>query len=134
MKGFRPKTLHILIADDQRLVRDTLRSLLKYQRPYWEVSEAADGKTAVELYRKTTPDVAVLDIVMPVMNGIAAAYEISRIDPSAKIVFISSHYAPGDASVIARLLGAGAFVQKAEIGRALIPAITRLVDPGSQPA
>jgi DNA-binding NarL/FixJ family response regulator len=126
--------MHILIADDQQFVRTTLHSLLKNQNPHWEVSEASNGQEALELYRKTSPDVAVLDIVMPVMNGVAAAYEMRRIDPSARIVFISSHYTPGDASVIARLLGAGAFVQKAEVGRALIPTIKRLVDPGNQAA
>jgi len=125
--------MHILIADDQQFVRTTLHSLLKHRNPHWEISEASNGQEALELYRKTTPDVVILDIVMSPMNGVAAAYEMRRIDPSAKIVFISSHYTPGDASVIARLLGAGAFVQKAEIGKALIPAITRLVDPGSQP-
>jgi CheY-like chemotaxis protein len=130
---FQVKTLHVLIADDHKYVRDTLRSLLKYQRPYWEVSEAADGKSAVEVYRKTTPDVVILDIVMPVMNGVAAAYEMRRIDPSAKIVFISSHYTPGDASIMVHLLGAGAFIQKAEMDSALIPTITRVLNDESPP-
>ena len=66
----------------------------------------------------------VLDIVMNGMNGVAAAYELRKIAPDKKIIFISSHY---DASIIARMLGAGAFVQKAEAGRALIPTIKRLL-------
>jgi DNA-binding NarL/FixJ family response regulator len=65
-----PKVLmHILIADDQQFVRTTLHSLLKNQHPHWEVSEASDGQEAVEVYRKSTPDVAVLDIVMPVKDA-----------------------------------------------------------------
>jgi two-component SAPR family response regulator len=78
--------------------------------------------------------VAVLDIVMDPMGGVAAAYEIRRIDPAAKIIFISSHFKPADVSVITRLFGAGAFVQKAETGKLLIPTIKRLLREESQPA
>jgi two-component SAPR family response regulator len=73
----------------------------------------------------------VLDIVMDGMNGIQAAHQIRQINPDAKIVFMSSHYRIHDASGLARLLGDGAFVQKAEAGRALIPTIKRLL--GVQP-
>jgi DNA-binding NarL/FixJ family response regulator len=72
--------------------------------------------------------VAVLDIVMHPMGGIAAAYEIRRIKPDAKISFISSHYNPGEASTITRLLGAGAFVPKSEAVKMLIPTITRILN------
>ena len=67
--------------------------------------------------RRTTPEVVVLDIVMDGMGGVAAACEIQAIAPETKIVFISTHYTAGEASVITRFLGAGAFVQKAETGR-----------------
>jgi DNA-binding NarL/FixJ family response regulator len=125
--------VHVLIADDHKFVRDNLRSLLEEQQPFWEFSEASNGQEAVEIFRKTTPDVAVLDIVMQPMGGVAAAYEIRRIDPAAKIIFISSHYTMGDASVITRLLGAGAFVQKAETGKLLVPTIKRLLNEENQP-
>ena len=119
--------VHVLIVDDQKFVRDNLRSLLEDQQPFWELSEASNGQEAVDIFRKAAPDVAVLDIVMQPMGGVAAAYEIRRIDPKAKIIFISNHYTVGDASVITRLLGAGAFVQKAEAVKSLIPTIKRLL-------
>ena len=126
--------VRIFLVDDHEVVRRGLTELFDAEDDLEVVGEAGTAEQALTRVASARPDVAVLDIVMPVMNGVAAAYEMRRIDPSAKIVFISSHYTPGDASVIARLLGAGAFVQKAEIGKALIPAIKQLVDPGSQPA
>ena len=125
--------MHVLIADDHKFVRNTLRALLKKQEPHWEVSEAADGHEAVEVFRKATPDVAVLDIVMDPLGGVAAAYEIKRIDPAAKIIFISSHYTTGQASVFSRLLGAGAFVRKSDTGKLLVPTIKRLLSAENQP-
>jgi len=122
-----PAPMRILIADDHKIVRDTLRSLLKKQQPHWEVSEALDGREAVEVFRRTTIDVAVLDIVMDPMGGVAAAYEIKRINPAAKIIFISSHYTVEQASVLSRMLGSGAFVPKSEFGSLLIPTIKRIL-------
>jgi DNA-binding NarL/FixJ family response regulator len=119
--------VRILIADDHKSVRDNLRSALNEQQPQWEVSEASDGQEAVDLFRKAAPNVAVLDIVMMPMGGVAAAYEMRRIDPKAKIILISGHYAPGEASLITRLLGAGAFVPKSDAVRQLVPAIQRVL-------
>ena len=123
--------MHILIADDHKGVRENLRALLAEEQPSWELSEARNGKEAVEIFRQKAPDVAVLDIVMDPMGGVAAAYEIRQIDPNAKIIFISSHYAPADASFIARLLGAGAFVSKPEAGKLLVPTIKRVLNEES---
>jgi DNA-binding NarL/FixJ family response regulator len=125
--------VHVLIADDHKAVRDNLRSVVKEQQPCWEVSEASNGQEAVDAFRKTTPDVAVLDIVMEPIGGIAAAYEIQQISPATKIIFISSHYNVREASVVTRLLGAGAFVPKTEAVKSLIPTIKRLLNPESEP-
>jgi DNA-binding NarL/FixJ family response regulator len=118
---------HILIVDDHEFVREALRNLIKIDEPAWQLSEATDGKEAVEIFRKTEPEVVVLDIVMQEMNGVAAAYEIRKIAPEAKFVFISNHYAGAEASMFACALHAAAFVQKAEASRALIPTIKRLL-------
>ena len=124
----------VLIVDNQKFVRDALISLLAAKEPYWELSEAANGHEAVELVRKTTPEAVVLDIVMDGMGGVAAAYDIQAIAPETKIVFISTHYTVGEASIITHLVGTGAFVQKADTARLLIPTIKRLLEEAGQPA
>jgi DNA-binding NarL/FixJ family response regulator len=119
--------VRVLIADDHKAVRDNLRAVLNKQQPHWQISEASDGQEAVDVFRKAAPDVAVLDIVMMPMGGVAAAYEMRRIDPKAKIILISGYYAPGEASSLTRLLGAGAFVPKSDAVKQLVPTIKRIL-------
>ena len=126
-----PTLAKILIADDEKLVRTTLRSLLT-EKSNWKVIEAADGQAAVDATKRHQPDVAVLDIVMPVMSGIEAAYEVRRLAPETKIILMSSHYTTEEAAVLARLFGDGNFIAKSEMGKALVPAITRLLPADSQ--
>jgi DNA-binding NarL/FixJ family response regulator len=116
----------ILIVDDQKLVRHTLRSLLA-QQPRWKIYEAKNGKVALDRIRKIHPDVVVLDIVMPEMNGMQAAYEIRQLTPTPKILLISSHYTPQEAAMLTRLFGDGNFIPKSEAGKALVPAVSRLL-------
>jgi DNA-binding NarL/FixJ family response regulator len=117
---------HILIVDDQEFVREALRNLIEIREPTWELSEAANGEQALEVFREIAPEVVVLDIVMEEMNGLEAAWRMRDIAPDAKIVFISSHYTIPDACGMARLLD-GAFVPKSEAGKVLIPTIKRLL-------
>jgi len=83
--------LRVLIVDDQKVVRDALRDLLAAKEPYWELSEAANGHEAVDLVRRTTPEVVVLDIVVDGMGGVAAACEIQAIASEITIVFMSAY-------------------------------------------
>lgn len=117
---------NVLVVDDHAIVRRSIRSLLSNETG-WELREAENGKIAVDLTRKKQPDVVVLDLVMPVMNGMEAAYEITKIAPHAKIVFMSSHYTPDQTSALTRLFGAD-FVQKSDVVKDLIPTINRLLD------
>jgi DNA-binding NarL/FixJ family response regulator len=112
-------------------MRRTLRSLLARQR-HWKVYEATDGKEAIDETRRVRPDVAVLDIVMPVMSGIEAAYEMRRLAPDTKIILMSSHYTPEEAAALARLFGDGNFIAKSEVGKDLVPAISRVLPEESQ--
>ena len=121
-----PIPAKILIVDDHELVRRNLRSLLASQRN-WEIYEAADGKAAVDESRRLKPDVAILDIVMPAMSGIEAAYEMRRLVPDIRIILMSSHYTPEEAETLARLFGDGNFVAKSEAGTDLVPAINRVL-------
>ena len=61
--------VHVLIADDHKAARDNLREVLNKQQPQWEISEASSGQEAVDVFRKSAPDVAVLDIVMMPMGA-----------------------------------------------------------------
>jgi DNA-binding NarL/FixJ family response regulator len=116
----------ILVVDDQQLVRHTLCALLA-QQSRWEIYEAENGKVALDRMHEVKPDLVVLDIIMPEMNGLQTADEIRRLVPETKIILMSSHYTPHEASLIASLFGDGNFIQKSEIGRELVPAISRLL-------
>jgi len=126
-----PTPATILLVDDQRFVRHTLHLLLA-QQPHWKIYEAENGKVALDRVREIHPDVVVLDIVMPEMNGMQAAYEIHHLMPSPKIVLISSHYTPQEAAMLARLFGDGNFIPKSEAGKALVPAVSRLLPDESK--
>lgn len=116
----------ILVVDDQAFVRETIRLMLE-DRTAWELFEAENGKVALEVAKKEEPDVVVLDLVMPVMGGLEAAYEIGHIAPNAKIIFVSSHYASEQVEHLIRLFGAARFLSKAELGQDLIPTIKKLL-------
>ena len=130
-RGKVPISAKILVVDDQQYVRQTLRSLLQ-QQSHWEIYEAGHGKAAVERAREINPDVVVMDIVMSKMSGIAAAYELRRVAPRAKVILISSHYTEEEAAHLARLFGDGDFIPKSEAGKQLIPAISRMLPAQSQ--
>ncbi|WP_022766407.1 response regulator [Butyrivibrio sp. XPD2006] len=78
----------VLIADDTTLMREMIRGALPAE-DYQIVGEATSGDAAIELYKETKPDVMLLDINMPKMNGIDALTEIMKIDPNAKVIMCS---------------------------------------------
>lgn len=78
------KKTRILIADDHSVVRHGLATLLKYEKDFDVVGEAADGATAVALAKETTPDVAVLDLRMPALDGVAATRAIRWETPATR--------------------------------------------------
>lgn len=82
--------LRILLAEDHLMVRQGLRALL--EREAFEVAgEAADGHQAVRLAQDLRPDVAILDLAMPLLNGLDAAREILKVSPSTKIILLTVH-------------------------------------------
>jgi two-component system response regulator NreC len=95
----------ILLADDHRLLVDGLRPLLESQESVEVVGVAADGMEAVELASKLRPDIIILDISMPRLNGIDAARQILRDMPETKIIMLSMH---ADRRYIQESLRAGA--------------------------
>jgi len=95
----------ILLADDHRIVTDGLRDLLDNQPEMAVVGVADNGRSAVELARKVKPDVIVMDINMPDLNGIEAARQIVACDSQARVIALSMH---SDSRMVGEMLKAGA--------------------------
>jgi DNA-binding NarL/FixJ family response regulator len=112
------------VVDDYPLARSTIRGLLGWHEMH-VCGEAKDGKEAIEQVKALNPDVVLLDINMPVMNGMQAAFEIRRISPRTKILFLTV-VGPDEAAAGARLLADG-YVMKSAAGKELIPALERLL-------
>ena len=97
--------VRILLADDHTIVRHGLRKVLE-ERSEWEVvAEAADGREAVRLAEQFRPDVAILDVAMPLLNGIEATRQIKRRLPDTRVLVLSMH---ADEAYVTQILQAGA--------------------------
>lgn len=99
------KKIRILLADDHKLMRSGLRLLIEQQPDLTVVGEAADGREAVALAKSLRPDVAVMDISMPNLNGIEAAHQITQSHAELAVIVLSMH---PDESYVLRALKAGA--------------------------
>jgi len=120
------RRVRVLIADDHPVIRSMVRSTLQ-QHPDFEVcGEAADGAQAVDEAKKLKPDVVVLNISMPVLNGFEAAREIRANLPKSAIVILSSH---ADETFVreAKNIGVRAYVAKTRAGEALVKAVEAAV-------
>jgi len=95
----------VLLADDHTLIRAGLRMVVEAQPDFTVVGEAEDGRSAVELATKLKPDVVVMDIGMPNLNGIEAARQIRDESPDTQVVMLSMH---SDEGYVLRALKAGA--------------------------
>jgi DNA-binding NarL/FixJ family response regulator len=99
------KTISVLLADDHTVVRQGLRVLLEVEGDMKVVGEAETGREAVLLSKKLKPDVIVLDVAMPVLNGLEATRQITRSVPSTKVLILSSY---SDDEYVEQLIDAGA--------------------------
>lgn len=121
----------ILIVDDHEVVRQGVRSVLLRSRPEWEIcGEATDGKQAIEAVQKLKPDVVILDITMPNMNGLEAAPRIAKLPVNTRILIFTMHESERIAADV-RKAGAHGYVQKSQAGRDLIVAIDSLLAGGT---
>jgi DNA-binding NarL/FixJ family response regulator len=114
--------MRILIVDDHELVRRGLRSLLA-SRSGWNVcGEARDGLEAIAKAKLLHPDVVLLDITMPELNGLDAARQIRKDDPKMEIVILSQHD-PKEMSARALEVGARNYVSKSDVASGLLVAL-----------
>jgi DNA-binding NarL/FixJ family response regulator len=117
--------LSILIADDHAVVRAGLRTLLE-SRPRWQVcAEAADGRDAVDKATKHQPNIAILDIGMPLLNGVEATRHIRKVSPSTEILILTMHESD---DLVHQVVEAGArgYILKDEADRVLLDAVHAL--------
>lgn len=97
--------LRIMLADDHTLVRQGLRKIIE-DRPDWEVvAEAGDGREAVRQAEEHKPDVAIIDVAMPLLNGIETTRQINKRSPATRILVLSMH---SDEAYVNQILKAGA--------------------------
>jgi DNA-binding NarL/FixJ family response regulator len=118
----RTKTLRILLADDHELVRRGIRGLLRARRGWRVIGEAANGREAVEKATKLKPDIAVVDVSMPELDGLQATHLIRRASPTTEVVVLTMHESD---QMVRRVLDAGAlgYVLKSDLAANLVKAV-----------
>jgi DNA-binding NarL/FixJ family response regulator len=121
------KPVRILVADDHDVVRQGLRALLETQKSWQVCAEAATGREAVERARREKPDVVVLDITMPELNGLEAARQILQALPHTEIVILTMHESEEMARQVLAV-GVHGYVLKSDAARELVAAVEALAE------
>ena len=119
------RTLRIVIADDHELVRRGIRALVAARQGWDIVAEATDGREVVEIVERLHPDVVVMDIGMPNLNGLDATRQILASVPQTRILVLTMHHSE---QIVREVIAAGArgFLLKSDTGKELINAIEAL--------
>jgi PAS domain S-box-containing protein len=123
IEGMPVPKIRVLLADDHKILRDSIALVLTCEPDMEIVGSASTGKEAIELARKCSPDVILLDINMPGLNGIDAAKIIRRECPSVRIVGLSMLYAGGESAEQLKHAGAVAFVSKSASPQELLSVV-----------
>ena len=116
----------ILIADDHDIVRKGLRALVEEESSWQVVADVQDGRSAVAKTQELKPDIAILDIAMPSLNGLDATKQIVKVNPDTKVLILTMH---DSELLIQNVLNAGArgYLMKTDAGRDLVVAIRALL-------
>ncbi|MFF9911536.1 response regulator [Streptomyces sp. NPDC013457] len=119
--------IRVLVADDEAMIRAGVKAILAADRGVEVVAEAGDGREAVELARRHLPDVVLLDIRMPRLDGLGAAEELRRVVPDAAVLMLTTF---SEDAYIARALGSGAagFLLKSGDPRELLAGVRAVAD------
>lgn len=115
-------TIKVLLADDHTVVRQGLRALLAAEEDIEVVGEAENGRQAIQMAKDLAPDVVVMDIAMPVLNGVEATRQLGRAVPSARVLILSS-YSEDDYVHQTTEAGAAGYLLKQTAGNDLVKAI-----------
>ena len=125
MNGKKKECIRILIADDHSVVREGLVSLVKRKSDMTVVAEASNGREAVDLWKEHHPDVALLDLRMPELDGVGAIKEIREVDPNAHILVLTTF--DGDEDIYRAIkAGAKGYLLKDTAREALMDSIRRV--------
>ena len=120
------KPITVLLADDHTIVRDGLRALLELEPDIQVVGEAANGHQAVAFANKLAPDVVVMDLAMPLLNGLDAIVRIRECTPASTKILVLSSYDENDYVQQARALGASGYLVKQSGAHVLATAIREI--------
>jgi two-component system, NarL family, nitrate/nitrite response regulator NarL len=111
------RPIKVLLADDHQVVRQGIRALLESEEDIVVVGEAVDGRRAVELAKKLRPDVVVMDIAMPRLNGLEATRQILEAAPNMRVLVLSAHSDEEYVSRIRELGGAGYLLKQSSLSQ-----------------
>ncbi|UCH42789.1 MAG: response regulator [Dehalococcoidales bacterium] len=124
------RRIRILVADDHAVVRDGIRAVLALQQDMQVIGDAVNGREALEKTIELSPDVVLMDIVMPVMNGLDATREICKGCPQAKVIMLTQ-YDDDENVLVSQQMGAIGFIPKTAVSSMLLTGI-RSVSEGKQ--
>jgi DNA-binding NarL/FixJ family response regulator len=129
-KGAPMNKINVLLAEDHVIVREGLLALLNSEKDIKVVGEAENGHQAVELTRKLCPDVVVMDIAMPLLNGLEATRQILRANPATKVLILSAH---SDDAYVEHVmeLGASGYLVKQTAAHVLPEAVREVAKGGT---
>lgn len=122
----RPIPSKILIVDDHEIVRQGVRRILENHNDWEVVGEATNGQEALRLTRELKPDAVVMDITMPLMNGLEATNEILKANPDSKVLIFTMHESPSLLRSI-RHSGAKGLLTKSRASSELTPALQAII-------
>jgi DNA-binding NarL/FixJ family response regulator len=123
--GMGGRTLRVLVVDDNQSVRRSICQILRSEAGFEVVCEAVDGTDAIRKIREHTPDVVLLDITMPAMNGLEVAEIIKTELPAVQVLIVSQHDSRGF-QWAALAAGVSGYINKSNVGRDLIPELRRI--------
>ncbi len=106
------KAITVLLAEDHLIVREGLRALLKLEEDIQVVGEAGNGREAVELTVRLRPDVVVMDIAMPLLNGMEATRQILEAQPGTKVLILSAHCDDAYVALVSAIGAAGYLIKQ----------------------